>query len=319
MTTLIERWKQRQLNTLEPIRIIATTEARCNLACEHCYWSHEMSDRPLDNWEPVVNQLAQFRVPLFFAGRILTENGVRFLRLCEAKDASSEIGIVDNGFTILKFPDLLPTYTSISISIDGWREEHDQQRGKEGAFGVAWSAIQELQRQGFDPVVSSAISPLTFRQWERFEQLLAEHDVPMSSTLVWALPHPQKRGNAVFRDDTDMLAAFEKLLNGIPKLINLYSLGHIQSLWPLLRTFRWKSDVEVGDCLVAEVSGKVIVYRPASVTSVAEQSLEWDGIFYTPFTNGVKRPVHMVDESYMRWVKELNAHELEVWAEVIGR
>lgn len=300
-----------------PIRVIATTEAKCNLACSHCYWSHEMQFKTISNWDPIVSELGSLKVPLFFAGRVLTQNGAEFLRLCIERKACSELGIVDNGFTILKFPELLPSYTTINISIDGWREEHDTQRGRVGAFDTAWNAVLELKRQGFDPVVSSALSPLTTNKWERFESLLAENDVPISSTLVWALPNPKDRDRAVFHGEKEMHLAFEKLLQGIPKLINIYSFEQVQILWPLLKELAWKMDMEVGDCLSAGLpNGTTIIYRPTSLTSVAEQSLEWDGIFYTPFTYGMKTPITMADDSYFRWVAKVNAQELELWSQI---
>lgn len=313
----IECWKNQQLGKFMPIRVIATTEARCNLACSHCYWSHEMQFKPISNWEPTVALLGSLKLPLFFAGRILTENGAEFLRLCIERKACSELGIVDNGFTILNFPKLIPSYTTINISIDGWRDEHDMQRGRVGAFDTAWNSVLELKRQGFDPVISSALSPLTINTWERFEALLMENDVPVSSTLVWALPNPKERAKAVFHGEQEMLIAFKKLLNGIPKLINIYSFEQIQILWPLLKELTWRMDTEVGDCLSAVMpNGTIVIYRPTSLTSVSEWSLEWDGVFYTPFTYGIKTPITMADDSYFKWVARVNTRELELWSQI---
>lgn len=316
--TPIETWKARRLNSLVPIRIIATIEPRCNLACSHCYWSHEMDFTPISNWENVVSKLLPINVPLFFAGRVLTRNGAEFLRLCIERGATKGIGIIDNGSTILKFPELLKSYNTINISIDGWREQHDIQRGKIGSFDTAWNTILKLKEQGLDPVVSSAISPITTSEWSRLEKLLADNDVPMSSTLVWALPNTKERGVAVFDEGVEMRNAFLRLLNGIPKLINIYSLDQVRVLWPILKDLSWVLDTEVGDCISsAQSNGTVVIYRPTSLTSVSEYSLEWDGLFYTPFTYGMKRSVDMIDDSYFDWVKKVNDEELDIWSKVL--
>ncbi|MEK7646201.1 MAG: hypothetical protein AAB381_00705 [Patescibacteria group bacterium] len=312
----IEKWLNQSLTKIEPMRIIATTEARCNLACEHCYWAHDMSSAPISDWRPAARKIANLGVPVFFAGRILTPNGAFFLKHC-ISEGIKEIGIVDNGYTILTEPNLLPHYTSINISIDGWREKHDQQRGKVGAFDKAWSTVMELKKQGYDPIISSALSPITLNEWERFENLLAENDVPVSSTLVWALPNTAKRGTAVFAEK-EMCVAFEKLMGGIPKLINIYSFEHAQTLWPILSQLHWNLDTEFGDCLTATLSsGVTIVYRPASLVSVFELSLQWDGVFYTPFTYGKGVPEDEVDTSYLEWARKTNTTELELWSSIL--
>jgi hypothetical protein len=277
-----------------------------------------MEHKPIEDWSMAVEELASHHIPLFFAGRILTDNGANFLKLCIERNACSEIGIVDNGFTILSHPELLPHYKTINISIDGFKEDHDKQRGKAGAFDRAWGTISELKKQGFDPVVSSAISPLTVDRWYMFEDLLSENDVPLSSTIVWALPNPLERGKAIFADEGGMIKAFNTLLNGVPKLINIYSFEQVKTLWPILRTLEWKLDTEVGDCLSAEIgNGTTVIYRPTSSTSVSERSLEWDGVFYTPFTYGRKMPVSEINQEYTDWVKERNLIELGLWSSIL--
>jgi hypothetical protein len=308
----IQKWLKNELRSLEPIRVIATTEARCNLACEHCYWAHDLHEPSVEDWLPAARHIAMLGTPVFFAGRILTPNGASFLRNL-LENGVKEIGIVDNGYTILNYPEFLPHYTSVNISIDGWCEDHDRQRGKVGAFDTAWQTVLNLKSRGLDPVISSALSPITLPNWEKFEDLLAEMDVPMSSTLVWNLPETAKRGKTTIVE-SEMCKSFEKLISGIPKLINIYAPQHVRTLWPILSSFTWELDVDEGDCLTTTLpSGTVLVYRPPSLVSVCEQSLQWDGIFYTPFMFGLCRPVQQVDQTYLDWVRRNNATEVEMW------
>lgn len=308
---LIRNWLNANLNEMEPVRIVATIEAQCNLKCLHCYWSHDMGFKSRSNWDEQIQKIKQMGLPLLYAGRMLTKAGPNFLRECVSQGVG--FSIIDNGYTILNEPSFLPLYTGINISIDGWRDAHDKQRAKTGAFDRAWATILELKRQGFDPTVAAAYSPLSFEGWEKFEDLLATHDVPISSTLVWSLPETAKR-SAGFMSDLLVVKAFEKLMGGIPKLINLYAPEHIKLLWPILKEFSWKEDHVDGDCLVTTLdNGTTILYRPPSVVSVGEVVLHWDGEFYTPPTYGEKVPLKDVGPQYFHRIHKLNQEELLLW------
>lgn len=309
---LITKWRQGTLDAHQPLRVVATIEARCNLACQHCYWAHDLNFQSAKDWAAAVARVKELGVPLVYAGRILGQAGAAFLRECVRQGV--EFSIVDNGYTVLTQPDLLPLYRGIEISIDGWREAHDAQRNRVGAFDKAWSTVLELKRWGLDPVVDAAFSPLSFEGWEKFEALLAEHDVPLSCTLVWALPETAKRGTAVFREDETVRCAFEKLLGGIPKLINLYAPEHIRPLRDILRRFEWREDESDGDCLVAKLTnGTEIAYRPPSVAALSELVLHWDGKFYTPPTYGAKMPLEQVGPEYVESMRKIAAAELADW------
>lgn len=317
--TLIERWSHGNLvkGHLETIRVLVTTEARCNLACQHCYWSHNIIPNNNNDWRRQVAQIKKMDTPVFFVGRILNKRGATFLRELLAQQATEWLGVVDNGLTILDYPEFFAHWKSVNISIDGWRDQHDLQRGCGGLFEKAWNSVMELRENGVDPIISSALSPITTGNWEKFEEHLVKYNVPMSSTLVWDLPEPSKRGRAVFSSDTFLREAFLKLVNGMPKLINIYSIEQVRVLKDILAQYRWSMDDEGGDCLKAVLpSGTIIVYRPISLVSVAEVSLHWDGVFYTPPTYGLEKPIELVDGPFFRRINQLNFEELLVWSEI---
>ena len=310
--TLIAKWRGNELDEFDPVRVVATIEARCNLACLHCYWAHDMKFKSADDWTGVVSKIKQMNKPLLYAGRILGKTGAEFLKECVRQKVG--FSIIDNGYTILTQPDFLPLYRDINISLDGWRDAHDVQRGRAGAFDKAWSTVLELKKQGFDPTVSAAFSPLSFEGWERFEELLAKHDVPLSSTLVLSLPETAKRGSAVLQGEEMIQKAFDKLRGGIPKLINLYANEHVAALRPFLKGLEWSEDQFEGDGLVATLGNKTtIIYRPPSIEAVGEAALHWDGKFYAAPVHGPKVPLSKIDSSYLAEVKKANAVELECW------
>jgi hypothetical protein len=315
----IDAWVDNTLaanGRLENRRVIATVESVCNLRCEHCYWSHNIGKARKINWDEPVKTLKSLSVPLFFAGRILNETSARFLRTVIEQNATPELGIVDNGLTILDYPEFFPRYSSINISIDGWKQDHDKQRGRSGLFDIALETLLELHRLGLDPVVSSAISPITVGNWQKFEEILTEHNIPMSATLVWDLPETAKRGTAVFASESKIREAFELLVTGMPKLINLYSLDHVRILSEQLAQFSWKQG-EGGDCLTTTLhNGTIILYRPVSVVSVVELDLEWDGVFYTPPTYGLKHNSNAVPQGFFAKVQEQRNAEFELWSHI---
>lgn len=315
---LIEAWRNNRLHEIEEssiIRVIATIESACNLSCEHCYWPHDIAREQSPDWSRSISYIKSKRLPVFFAGRILNQRGATFLREMINNDATDYLGIVDNGLTITNYPEFFKHWKSVNISIDGWREGHDRQRNSEGLFDKAWKTVMDLKESGLDPVISSAISPLTMHDWEKFEELLSLNDVPMSSTIVWNLPEAIKRNHAVFGSDEKIREAFTMLVCGIPKLINIYSIDYIRILADLLGKYTWCFDEECGDCIKTTLSsGTVIIYRPVSLVSVAELSLHWDGELYTPPTYGQKVLHDQVGQVFRESVRKLNEEEISVWS-----
>ena len=81
-------------------------------------------------------------------------------------------------------------------------------------------------------------------------------------------------------DRESIRKAFTKVVNGMPKLINLYDPKHVEPLMPLLKKYRWTIRKE-GDALRAEVgNGTIIVYKPLSVQTFGERTLLWTGNFH---------------------------------------
>jgi MoaA/NifB/PqqE/SkfB family radical SAM enzyme len=312
---LINDWLEKRLSTLSPIRIIATVEAQCNLACAHCYWAHDLKEKSVLEWDTVVQKIASYNVDVAYAGRLLTKAGLSFINAC-VRHGVREMGIVDNGYTIWNADEnLLRRFEYINISIDGWREQHDTQRGRVGSFDVAWESVLRLKEMGLDPIVATAISPITWENWDRFEGLLSEWNIPLSSTLVLEVPVVRDRAIAVLKTTRDKRRAFEILIGGMPKIVNIYELEYIKVLMPILKDFKWELDTFAGDSLVARLpSDTYVVYRPKSVQWSGELTLRWDGKFYPPVTEVPARPIDPDNpgEDFVRTIKEANESELRV-------
>ena len=185
--SLIEKWYTKGFDYIEPQIVIANITPRCNLKCSHCYWSHNIKESSIDDWSKSVKEIKKLNCYVVYAGRILSQNGAKFVNLFH-KETSQKLGIIDNGWTILNHPDILPLFDQISISIDGQKKDHDRLRNKNGAWDYSMKTLRKLKSKDYDPVVSSVITPFNLKNWYIFEEILEMEDIPMSSTFVWDLP-----------------------------------------------------------------------------------------------------------------------------------
>ncbi len=337
MTTKhLQLWLQGRLSearTITPVRIVATADASCNLQCEHCYWEHDIPNSPHQvDWLPAIERINQFhaeakaheatlQVP--YAGRILSKRGIRFLKALvehgQIKRADENDGIIlaiiDNGYTVFNCPEFLTLCQYINISVDGWRAGHDRQRRKQGSFDVAWGAILRLKEMGHDPISASAVGPLTWPDWDKFENLLVEHDVRSSVTFVWDMAATKKRDVSSIHGDAELIKIFETLTRGVPKLINLYDLDHVRVLMPFLKELKWEADNYSGDGLVAECNGSKIMYRPCAPAFFREIEVLWDGSFKTIESCGRAQIDSVTDEHFQK-VYSIAREERDVWKDV---
>lgn len=315
--TLIEKWRLCQISSFQPVRIAAVIEAICNLSCEHCFWAHDMRDQSRSDWKLQSSFISKLKVPVLYSGRILSTNGIAFLDAC-LEAGVQDFSIIDNGYTIFQASDeWLQRFRSINISIDGWRTAHDKQRAKPGAFDAAFSAVLMLKEKRLDPIISCAFSHLTFEDWELFESLVEAYDVRVSSTLVISNKEVLARGAANFIDPKTITKAFELLMGGVPKLINLYDLEHVKILAPILRGLKWENDTVEGDALIAVLpNGTMIIYRPQSALCAGEIALRWDGKFYSQGTQFMRfSPIENWDR-IDPGIQEVNQREVEVWSQI---
>lgn len=319
---LIDHWLKQDLDgAITPLRVVATIVAVCNLSCQHCFWHHDLKDEVVEDWTHQAEAIAKWGASVGYAGRMLTPKGLAFLQAC-LKTGVEKIGIVDHGYTIFNAPlDLLQRLDYINISIDGVKADHDCQRNKVGAFDKAWGAVLKLKDQGFDPIISSCLSPVNLERWTEFEAMLADNDVPLSVAMISRAEAVTERQTALFDDEKSCRRAFDTLLTGVPKIINLYDLAHIEFLVPILKELTWVPDQVEGDCLLAELlSGTQVVYRPQSLLWSGELNLRWDGKFYLPTLDGrmgVIAEPGLEPLGHQQVLKELLTQEMRVWSRIL--
>lgn len=259
-----------------PKYVAVTFEGNCNLRCKHCYWSHEQVQVPkVDDWSQQIQQLVAWGSDVAYAGRVLSDKGAEFIQTY-CRESGKKVGIVDNGYTILKYPAIMHLYEYVNISIDGVTCDHDAQRGKEGSCEVAWKAVHGLKKLGHDPIISSCVTPINIGHWEEFEKQICDSDTRLSCTPV--LGTEGNKGRIVPFTDRELLKIFETLLSGCSKLIKLYLPRDVLALMPILRECAWEMK---GYGLESEVNGVLIFYQPLSIDTLITRNLSWNGEFYT--------------------------------------
>lgn len=314
--SLISEWEKGRIETIpaNPYLVVVTLSPKCNLKCLHCYWSHNLAGKVAKQWGMVIEKIAASEAFVVYAGRVITKEGARFIaQYCEF--TGRQIGIIDNGYTILKFPELLKYYCDINISIDGIKEDNDIQRQKVGAFNKAWTTVLELKRLGHSPVVASALSNISIRRWLDFEALLADNEIPVCTTPVWGLSETCKRNTGILFSEKELQHCFELLCGGISKLINLYDIAHVRVLAPLLKELCWHREETYLKAILPNETK--VIYRPLSIVHLTEVDLLWDGSFAKIDEKGDLRPLTSNNEEKLAKANSLLLEEREVWSSII--
>jgi len=260
--------------TSSPKFVAVTFESTCNLKCLHCYWEHDVYQTIIPSWLSQINQLVAWNSHVIYAGRILSAKGANFIKKY-CKKSGKKIGMIDNGFHILKYSDLFQLYDYINISIDGVEKDHDLQRQADGSCQVAWRAIHELKKRGFDPIISACVSPININKWDEFEKKIYDNNVPLSCTPVLGVQGNKTR--MPLFSDKDLLKMFDKLLSGTNKLIKLLGSAHIKPLLPTLKQFNWTMK---STGYKTKVGGVVIICEPFAIDALVGRNLSWNGKFY---------------------------------------
>ena len=135
-----------------PFRYFLELTYRCNLNCPYCYVGDERKKTELstEEWKNVIDQLPFYSIATLVGGEPLVRNDFIDILAYASKKIMNKVHVVSNGILIndeiikafIKYRLLL-----LSVSLDGWGETHDQNRGKEGIFDKIVSNLESLKSQ----------------------------------------------------------------------------------------------------------------------------------------------------------------------------
>ncbi len=135
-----------------PFRYFLELTYHCNLACPYCYVGKERNKKELttDEWKKVINQLPFYSIATLVGGEPLIRKDFIDILAYTSKKIWNKVHVVSNGILIndeiikafIKYKLLM-----LSVSLDGYGENHDKNRGKEGIFDIIISNLENLKSQ----------------------------------------------------------------------------------------------------------------------------------------------------------------------------
>ena len=162
-------------NLKNPVYLIFYVTDRCNLKCEHCFYSEELNKKneiPLENIEKLTKNIKSIFHVVFTGGEPFLRQEIDAIIGFFHKNAGMKVAsIPTNGsFTdvvadkvekiLTDNPELI---LNITISIDGTEELHDKIRAQQGSYKRAMATLAKLGeiRKKFDRLNVGVICTLT--------------------------------------------------------------------------------------------------------------------------------------------------------------
>ena len=135
-----------------PFRYFFELTYRCNLQCPYCYVGNERNKQELttDEWRKVIDQIPFYSIVTLVGGEPLIRKDFIEILKYTSKKVWNKVHVVSNGILIndeiikafIKYKLLL-----LSVSLDGYGENHDKNRGKDGIFDKITSNLDNLKSQ----------------------------------------------------------------------------------------------------------------------------------------------------------------------------
>lgn len=137
---------------LMPLRYFFELTYLCNLNCPYCYVGEERKKNELttEEWFKIIDQIPFYSFATLVGGEPLLKKD--FIQILEktAKKTLGKLNVVTNG--ILITDEIIDAFIRtkmmlLSVSLDGYGENHDKNRGKEGIFEKVISNLDNLNNK----------------------------------------------------------------------------------------------------------------------------------------------------------------------------
>ena len=137
---------------LIPFRYFFELTYRCNLNCPYCYIGNERKKNELSlaEWKNVINQLPFYSIVTLVGGEPLLRKDFIDILEYTSKKVLNKVHVVSNG--ILINDEIIKAFIKhklllLSVSLDGYKANHDKNRGKDGIFDIIISNLENLKSQ----------------------------------------------------------------------------------------------------------------------------------------------------------------------------
>lgn len=166
--------------------IIWECTLRCNMSCKHCgsdcSYSNQHQDMPFEDFVAVINQTRTYISPrklkiTFSGGEPLMRPDIVKCGM-SLKEMGYDWGLVTNGLLLTKqkiFDLINAGLKTISISLDGLEEYHNEFRGNPSSYNKVITAVEELRKypQVFTSIVT-CVTPENISQLPLLKELLID-------------------------------------------------------------------------------------------------------------------------------------------------
>lgn len=133
-----------------PLRYFLELTYICNLQCPYCYVGSDRNKQELTTaeWKSVIDQLPFYSLVTLVGGEPLIRQDFIEIFQYASKKLLGKVHVVTNG--ILLNDEIISAFKKyhlllLSVSLDGYGETHDRNRGKEGIFDKVVSNLENLK------------------------------------------------------------------------------------------------------------------------------------------------------------------------------
>lgn len=143
-------YNNKEGKSIIPLRYTLELTYRCNLNCPYCYVGNERTKDELSTqeWTDIINQLPIYSLVSLIGGEVLIRKD--FLELFEkaSKRTMGKVNVISNG--ILLTEEVMESFIKnklllLSVSLDGYGENHDINRQRKGLFDDVVSKLELLK------------------------------------------------------------------------------------------------------------------------------------------------------------------------------
>ncbi len=141
-----------------PLRYFFELTYLCNLNCPYCYVGDERKKNELttQEWFKIIDQIPWYSFVTLVGGEPLIRKD--FIPILEktAKKTFGKLNVVTNG--ILINDEIIDAFIRskmmlLSVSLDGYGETHDKNRGKDGIFDTVVHNLENLRSKSKKPMI----------------------------------------------------------------------------------------------------------------------------------------------------------------------
>ncbi len=141
-----------------PLRYFFELTYRCNLNCPYCYIGSERKKDELskEEWFKVIDQIPFYSIVTLVGGEPLIRKDFPEILNYLSKKIFNKTHVVSNG--ILITPEIIKEFERsklmlLSVSLDGYGEVHDKNRGQNGIFDKIISNLDNVQKLKKPPMI----------------------------------------------------------------------------------------------------------------------------------------------------------------------